>query len=195
MKGVHRRVEEGIRFAAVVRQRIRARMVAWRGASIGPRSRLGAHVSVERPWGVRVGERFVAEQNVYLKLVADDARLEIGDFTFVGRGTEFDIAHAVTVGSHTVIAPDCFITDHNHGTAAALRIDQQRCTTGPVVIGSDVWLGTKVVVLAGVRIGDGAIVGAGAVVTRDVPPMTIVAGVPAVPIGSRKGHALQHAAG
>jgi acetyltransferase-like isoleucine patch superfamily enzyme len=51
--------------------------------------------------------------------------------------------------------------------------------TAPVIIEDDVWLGTNAVVLPGVRVGRGAIVGAGAVVTRDVPPFTVVAGVPA----------------
>ena len=54
--------------------------------------------------------------------------------------------------------------------------------TAPVVIEDDVWLGTNAVVLPGVRVGRGAIVGAGAVVTRDVPPFTVVAGAPARPI-------------
>lgn len=56
---------------------------------------------------------------------------------------------------------------------------------GRIVIGNDVWLGANVVVVANVSIGDHAIVGAGAVVTRDVEPWTIVGGVPARPIGKR----------
>ena len=105
--------------------------------------------------------------------------LRLEDHVFVGRGTEFDVMQRVFVGAHTVIAPRCFITDHNHGTLPGLRIDQQPCAAAPVMIGADVWLGAGVVVLPGVTIGDGAVVGANAVVTRDVAPMTVVAGAPA----------------
>ena len=85
----------------------------------------------------------------------------------------------MTIGDHTVIAPGCFITDHNHGIAPDKRIDEQPCVSEPVTIGKDVWLGTKVVVLPGVSIGDGAVVAANAVVTKNVPPAGVVAGVPA----------------
>jgi galactoside O-acetyltransferase len=61
----------------------------------------------------------------------------------------------------------------------------QGCESAPVVIEDDVWLGANAVVLPGIRIGKGAIVGAGAVVTHDVEAMSIVAGVPARPIGKR----------
>ncbi len=56
---------------------------------------------------------------------------------------------------------------------------------GDIVVGNDVWIGYEAVILAGVTIGDGAIIGARAVVTRDVPPYTIVGGVPAKPIRKR----------
>jgi acetyltransferase-like isoleucine patch superfamily enzyme len=55
-----------------------------------------------------------------------------------------------------------------------------------VTIGNDVWLGSNVVVTAGVTIGDGAIIAAGAVVIKDIPPYTIAAGIPAKPIKSRE---------
>ncbi|HBI15603.1 MAG TPA: hypothetical protein DDY20_08840 [Desulfobulbaceae bacterium] len=86
---------------------------------------------------------------------------------------------SVSIGAHTQIAPGCFITDHSHGIARELRIDQQPCSEYPVCIGCDVWLGTKVTVLAGVTIGDGAIIAAHSVVNKDVAPYEIVGGVPA----------------
>ena len=103
----------------------------------------------------------------------------------IGRGCEIDVAESVTIGAHTLLAPNVFITDHTHNHAKAQRLDQQGSRVTPVVIGADAWIGAHAVVLAGVTIGDGAIVGAGAVVTKDVPPYAIVAGVPARVIGSR----------
>ena len=143
--------------------------------------------AVDRPECVRLGERGMLEADVYLKVVAESAVLELGDHVFIGRGTEIDVLGSVTIGAHTVIAPRCFITDHNHGILPGLRIDQQSCGIEPVAIGSDVWLGTGVVVLPGVSIGDGAVVGANSVVTKDVAPMTVVAGAPARFLRARTG--------
>ena len=134
---------------------------------------------IERPWAVRIGHRSLFEDSVYLKVVADDASLQFGSYVFVGRGVEFDVQENISVGDHSLIAPGCFITDHDHGFSPDLRIDQQPGIAKPVIIGNDVWLGANVTVVAGITIGDGAVVGAHAVVTTDVPAMAIVAGVPA----------------
>jgi acetyltransferase-like isoleucine patch superfamily enzyme len=168
--------------------RTRARVFALRGASIGPKALLASGCRVARPGCLQIGERFVAEEWVYMKIVADSASLVFGSHVFVGRGTEFDVIECVRIGDHVVIAPGCFITDHNHGTAPEIRIDQQPCVSRPVTIGSDVWLGTGVVVLPGVTIGDGAVVGAKSVVNRNVPPMAVVAGNPAKLIRYRDNH-------
>ena len=132
-----------------------------------------------------MGARSEVEHDVFLKLDAPGARLVSGDFVFFGRGAEIDVVQSVTIGAHTLIAPNAFITDHTHNAAKATRIADQGNRIAPVVIGSDVWIGTGAIVLAGVTIGDGAIVGAGAVVTNDVAPYAIVAGVPARVIGER----------
>lgn len=156
-----------------------ARLWAARGARIGARTAIGRRCVVDRPGCLELGQRVMLEADVYFKIVADTASLKVGDCVFFGRGVEFDVLGSITVGAHTVIAPRCFVTDHNHGTAAGLRIDEQPCPQEPVSIGSDVWLGTGVAVLPGVTIGDGAVVGANSVVTKDVAPMTVVAGAPA----------------
>jgi acetyltransferase-like isoleucine patch superfamily enzyme len=171
----------------LLRGRMRARLLAARGARIGARTGIGPRCVIDRPWCIEAGERVLLEPDVFLKIVADTARLTLGEHVFVGRGTEFDVIGSVSVGAHTVIAPRCFITDHNHGIRPERRIDQQPCAVAPVVIGADVWLGACVVVLPGVSIGDGAVVGANAVVTRDVAPMTIVAGAPARILRPRSG--------
>jgi acetyltransferase-like isoleucine patch superfamily enzyme len=193
MKELQKALEKLNATLSLLRGRLRAKALALRGAAIKPKAFFGPRCKVERPWCVSIGNRFFAEDLVYMKIVSDNASLDFGNYVFVGRGTEFDVLEKVSVGDHTVIAPGCFITDHNHGISPDLRIDEQAAVVKPVIIGRDVWLGAKVVVLAGVSIGDGAVVGASAVVTRDVPPMSIAAGVPArilrfrdsqIPVGS-----------
>jgi acetyltransferase-like isoleucine patch superfamily enzyme len=164
---------------SIVLGRMRACLVAVRGARVGAKVSVGPRCIVDRPWCVDLGDRVLIEADVYLKVVADEASLKLGDHVFVGRGVEFDIMSSVSVGSHSLIAPRCFITDHVHGISPDLRIDQQPCRAEAVVIGSDVWLGAGTVVLPGVKIGDGAVVGASSVVTADVAPYTVVAGTPA----------------
>lgn len=163
------------------------RAFGWRlrGAKIGRRTAIYAHSKVDRAWGFTTGMRSCVEQGVWIKLVADDATLSLGRHCFVGAFTIFDILYSVRVGDHTLIAPGCFITDHDHGMDPDSRIDDQRPVARSVTIGSDVWIGTGVKILKGVVIGDGAVIGAGAVVTRDVESNEICAGVPARAIGRR----------
>jgi acetyltransferase-like isoleucine patch superfamily enzyme len=88
----------------------------------------------------------------------------------------------VRIGSHCAILS----STHRFESVEATIHEQgvQRCET---VVESNVWIGHGCTVLGGVRIGSGAIIGAGAVVTRDVPPYTIATGVPAQITGTRKG--------
>ncbi len=171
--------------ALVASGRVTATLLRLRGARIGNKTRIGAMVRARRPWCIEIGACVEIEHNVFLKIVADHARLAVGDYTFIGTGTEIDVAQSITIGAHTLLAPNVFITDHTHNIAAGLRLDEQGNRAAPVTIGSDAWIGTRAVILSGVTIGDGAIVGAGAVVTKDVPPRAIAAGVPAKLIGTR----------
>ncbi|HSH88949.1 MAG TPA: acyltransferase [Ramlibacter sp.] len=166
-------------------ERWRAQLWRLRGARLGAKTQVGVRCVIEQPWRLASGERVRIEHGAYIKLVGAQASVTLGDATFIGCGCELDISQALTIGSHVLIAPGCFITDHGHRHAAGVHIDAQGVDARPVRIGNDVWLGARVVVLPGVTIGDGAIVGAGAVVTRDVAPGAVVAGVPAVPIGRR----------
>lgn len=102
----------------------------------------------------------------------------IGDFTRIGLHNT--IIGPVTIGNHVNLAQGVTITALNHNFEdITLRIDQQGVSTNTVTISDDVWIGTNSVVLPGVTIGTHSVVAAGAVVTKDVPPYTIVAGVPA----------------
>ena len=146
---------------------------------MGTKCRIAARCEATLARGVMLGNRVVLEHGVVLKIVDEAAGIQLHDHVFVGRGCIFDIAGILSIGEGTLIAPGCFITDHNHGIAAGVAIWTQHCTNKAVRIGKDGWLGARVIVLPGVTIGDGAVVAAGAVVTRDVAPMSIVAGVPA----------------
>lgn len=165
---------------------LRAMVLRARGARVGAKARIGRGVRVDRPWAVELGPRCEIEEHVWLKVVDDRAAVRVGASSFLGRGVEIDASERVEIGAHVLLAPGVFITDHAHKTDAGQRIDAQGCTSSPVVIEDDVWLGARAVVLPGVRIGRGAVVGAGAVVTRDIPPETIAAGVPARAIGARQ---------
>lgn len=157
----------------------RAQLLRVRGGTVGRRVRLGRSVRVDRPWAVTVGERAEIEAGVWFKVVADEAKVEVGPYTFIGRGAEIDVRSAVSIGAHVLIAPGVFITDHSHLMEGTGHIDGQGCVAAEVVIGDGAWLGARCVVLPGVHVGRGAVVGAGAVVSRDVPDWSIVAGVPA----------------
>ena len=178
-------LERFIQMQRLLRSRLRARQWALRGSAIGPKVGVGDRSRVDYPAGVSIGTRVTLEADVWLKLVNPSARVQIGEFSFVGRGSELDVADSIVVGANSLIAPRVFITDHSHNTGPDQPIAIQGCSSGRVKIGDDVWLGTGVVVLPGVEIGDGAVVGAGAVVRQSIPAGEIWAGVPARKIRER----------
>lgn len=102
----------------------------------------------------------------------------IGDHTRIGLHNT--IIGPVTIGNHVNLAQGITITALNHIFADSEKnIDEQGVCTTPVTVGDDIWIGANAVVLPGVTIGDHSVVAAGAVVTKDVPPHSLVAGVPA----------------
>lgn len=107
--------------------------------------------------------------------------ISIGDNTFINHHCCIWAAPdgAISIGNDVLFGPNVCVTASNHGIALGIPIRMQRGVDAPIVIGNDVWLGANVVVTAGVEIGDGCVVGAGAVVTRSLPPNSICGGVPA----------------
>lgn len=102
----------------------------------------------------------------------------IGDHTRIGLHNT--IIGPVDIGNHVNLAQGITVTALNHNFSDTnKRIDKQGVSTNPVTIEDDVWIGANAVILPGVTIGEHCVVAAGAVVTKDVPPHSLVAGVPA----------------
>ena len=102
----------------------------------------------------------------------------IGDYTRIGLHNT--IIGPVRIGSHVNLAQGITVTALNHNfDDTNKRIDEQGVSTKAVIINDDVWIGANAVILPGVTIGNHCVVAAGAVVTKDVPPHSLVAGVPA----------------
>ena len=102
----------------------------------------------------------------------------IGNHTRVGLHNT--IIGPVSIGNHVNLAQGIPITALNHNfTDAGKRIDEQGISTKEVVLEDDIWIGANAVILPGVTIGEHSVVAAGAIVTKDVPPHSLVAGVPA----------------
>lgn len=105
--------------------------------------------------------------------------IHIGRGVYVNRYTIIDASSSVHIGDDCMIGPFCYITDHDHSLGSDGRPSSGELISRPVVIGPRTWIGAHVTVLKGVKIGEGAIIGAGSVVTRDVPPHAVCVGNPA----------------
>lgn len=147
-------------------------------------------------WRVKGGDRcrFSIGRNCIVRsgivLERAGASFSVGDRSFIGNGL-ISIANSVEIGNDVMLSWGVTISDHNsHSLKFSERKqdvenwrvgskDWDAVKIGRVVIHDKVWIGFNAIVLKGVTIGEGAIVGAGAVVTKDVPPWTVVAGNPA----------------
>jgi acetyltransferase-like isoleucine patch superfamily enzyme len=129
---------------------------------------------------LEIGAHTLLEPNVWITMPGD-ARVRIGSGTFLNLNNMVAAVESVEIGDHCMFANGCFITDGNH------RFDdpdtpvpyQGFTTKGPTRIGDNVWCGANVVITSGVTVGDRCVIGANSVVTQDLPPRSIAAGVPA----------------
>jgi galactoside O-acetyltransferase len=145
---------------------------------------------------VRVGERGMLNVKIFFE--SQEGKVEIGDRVYIGGGSIMSRS-SVTIGSDVTMAWGVSIFDHNsnaldwrhrartvkhfyenYGTPSCYEmLDWEGVDTAPIVVDDKAWIGFDAVILKGVTIGEGAVVGARAVVTRDVEPYTVVAGNPA----------------
>ncbi|MGI9087855.1 MAG: acyltransferase [Chthoniobacterales bacterium] len=177
--------------ASLATMRAQLRTACWRmlGMEIGPGTLL-PRVHVTWPHQVSLGADCSFEHDIYFKydgVRAPGPTIFIRDRVFIGFGCEFNARRRIEIGADCLIASGCKFIDHDHGSAQRdlpMRA-QPLGAEAEIILADDVWLGVNVVVLKGVHIARGAIVGAGAVVTHDIPEYEIWAGVPARKIGER----------
>lgn len=146
-------------------------------------------VFITWPHQVSFGRSCTMEQNIYFKydgIWKKGPSICIADRVFIGAGCEFNITDKIDIGDESLISSGCRFIDHNHGMDVNTLMRSQACKEKGIKIGKDVWLGCNVVVLQGVSIEDGAVVAAGAVVTKSISAKEIWAGVPARKIGDRR---------
>lgn len=150
-----------------------ARIIGTRSITVGEKLSIGRYAWIEAVFecGVRsyspvilIGPRFSASERLHISAI-----------------------NRIEIGSNCLFGSCVYISDHNHGSykkedqsyPGDPPIDRALVSHGPVVIGSNVWIGDNVVIVGSVRIGDGVVIGANSVVTSDVPNNVIVAGIPA----------------
>lgn len=139
------------------------------------------------PNGIEIGENSIVMHGAILHVYnfrnIPHAGIKIGRDSLIGEYSVIRGQGGVTIGDRVYTSPFTQIIAVNHVFDDPLRpFVEQGITAQGIVIEDDVWLGAGAVVTDGVRVGKGAVVAAGAVVTRDVPPHTVVGGVPAKPI-------------
>lgn len=161
----------------------------WEGRRLGA---CGAGVYIDRdvelmryPQNIEVGEQAVLKEGARICACNEVAQIRIGARTTIGYHTFIFASERVEIGADCLIAPFVYIVDSDHGIERGIKINGQPNQTAPIIIGDDVWVGTHVQILKGVRIGEGAVVAAGSLVRRDILPNQIVGGVPARVLGER----------
>jgi len=172
-----------------LQSRKRKRLLQCAGITIHPTAKVNFRRMLVRPeCRLEIGEGSMVEG--HLTFERDGASIVIGRNTFIG-GSQLASAGAIEIGDDVLIAWGCDIVDHNsHAIGWAHRKNDVRnwyvgkkdwtnVEVRPVRVCAKAWIGLNVIVLKGVEIGEGAVVAAGSVVTKSVPPWTVVGGNPA----------------
>ena len=135
--------------------------------------------------GISLGSDVIVSRSCVIQ--SKTAPVEIGSKADIGCNVVITASGSVSIGRSVLIAANCYIGGGRYVTERTdiPMMEQGLYTQGPVVIEDDVWLGAGATVLDGVRIGKGCVVGAGAVVTKDLPDYAIAVGTPAKVIKTR----------
>ncbi|CAI3240324.1 acyltransferase [Desulfovibrio legallii] len=151
-------------------------LMRWPGSEI----RIGAGVSIISSWRRATAATLAAPTR--LRTFGPGARIHIGEGAQLSGTSVTARSQTIHIGRQALLGPNCIIVDadfHAPWPPEARATEPGLERDAPVFIGDYAWLGLNCIVLKGVRIGEGALVGAGSVVSRDVPPYCLAAGAPA----------------
>ena len=178
--------------------------------AMGKSVRISTGVEFFNPDLISLGNEVLLDRDVRLRPMGQHTTVTLGNGVQIDRGTDLKVHYGangyITIGDHTIIGPYCFLSGeliqigaqcliapqvgifaNNHEFSDPLRyIRQQGHTYKGVVIDDDCWVGTGAKILDGVHIGRGCVIGAGAVVSKSLPPYSIAVGVPAKIVGTRE---------
>ena len=146
--------------------------------------------TIINPQYISIGDNFSSLYNLRLEAIdifeseKYTPELKIGNNFICNTDVHIGCIERIIIGDNVLLASRIYISDHSHGavTAEEMHIPPARrklATKGPIVIEDNVWIGEGVCILPGVKIGRNSIIGANAVVTKSVPPFSVVAGIPA----------------
>ncbi len=168
----------GLRAPGMIWPVLRAKWSLRRCNHVGPRARLFGRVRVMNLGRITIGERLLMDgKTVRCELVTNcGGVIEIGNRVFINYGTSISAHHLVKIGNRCQIGNYSLLMDNDYHQVGNL---QEVGLSKPVILEDDVWLGARVIVLKGVTIGQGAVIGAGSVVTRNIPPHSVAVGSPA----------------
>lgn len=144
-------------------------------AAAGKNFTIHTKTTIDYPRNIRVGDDFCLNQGSRLRSERIEAEMRCANGNDIGMHVHIDYSGSLTIGDRSVISDGASIHTHSHGLDPHAKPTYKKLT-----IGKDVWIGGEAMILPQVsRIGDGAVIGARAVVTKDVAPYTVVAGNPA----------------
>ena len=138
------------------------------------------------PRNIFLDEGVIVKSYAQICSCNNKSMISIGKNTTIGNYTFIYSSEKIIIGDNCMIAPFVYIVDSKHGMAIESNMNSQSNATKPVLIGSDVWIGTNSVILPGVQIGYGSVVASGSIVTKSIKPYSIVGGNPAKLIKMRK---------
>jgi maltose O-acetyltransferase len=159
---------------------LRARWYLRKAKHVGPRVRVWGRPKVYSEGTILIGDRTkLISHTVPLELLASSgATLDIGESVFINYGCVLGATQLIRIGPRCAIGNHALIIDNDFHT-----IDPERRyevpPSAPIILEENVWLGARVIILRGVTIGAHSVIGAGSVVTRNIPPRSVAVGLPA----------------